>query len=207
MFFYALRKHKSYPCFFILLTHMNFVFNAFLKAHLFSWRHCLCYMFINPKQLQVCFFLLSSLSLRLTQPITRQDFHTVNKALGSFSLIFSFTFFARGGFCLTEQKDRKRSQKLKATDEIWWRMSMVVPSCCPPLQACCASSASGAHVWWWQQVRLHHKTDHCTRIPELQLHKLPQVLTNDITTKCNQSNMIKTLWLPGNTEQKLLQYL
>lgn len=84
----------------------------------------------------------------------------------------------------------------------WW---------CPPATHNCRFAVPQqpleAHVQRWHQVRLHHKTVRQTRTPGLQLHKLPQVRINDITMKCNQSNMIKILWLPVNTEQKLLQYL
>lgn len=185
---------------------MNFVFDAFFKAPLFSQTCCCVNTFINPKQLQVCFFLLSSLSLRLTQPITTAHFHTVSKSLGSFSLIFSFTLFARGGFCVTDQKDRKRSQALKATDEIWWRISVVVPSRYLRGRRLATSlQPLEGHVRRWQRVR-HHETDHHPRIPQLQLHKLPQVLTNARAVKHKQDDMIKTMWLPVNIEQKLLQY-
>jgi len=78
------------------------------------------------------------------QPIATPDFHTVSKSLDSFSLIFSFTLCAREDFCVTEQKDGKRSQKLQATNEIWRRISVVVPSCYPQLQARCAPATSGS---------------------------------------------------------------
>lgn len=63
-----------------------------------------------------------------------------------------------------------------------------------------------AHVQYWQQAHLHHETDHHTRTPELQLHKQPLMLTNDRAMKHSQGTMIKTTWLPVNSEQKLLQY-
>lgn len=83
----------------------------------------------------------------------------------------------------------------------WW---------CPPATHGVAGSPMSlqpldAHVRRWQRVR-HHETDHHPRIPQLQLHKLPQVLTNARAVKHKQDDMIKTTWLPVNIEQKLLQY-
>ena len=93
-----------------------------------------------------------------------------------------------------------RLQMRSGEESQWW---------CPPATHNCRLAVPQqpleAHLRCWQQARLHHKADHHTRIPELQLHKLPQVLTNDRAMKHHQAKTIKTMWPPVNSEQKILQ--
>lgn len=63
-----------------------------------------------------------------------------------------------------------------------------------------------ASIRCWQQVGLHCGTNQHTSTPELQLHKLPQVLTKGRAMKHNQGSVIKTMCLLVNTEQKPLQF-
>lgn len=83
----------------------------------------------------------------------------------------------------------------------WW---------CPPAthnyRSAMPQQPLEASLRCWQQVCLHCGTEQHTSTPELQLHRLPQMLTKERDMKHSQGSVIKTVCLLVNIEQNPLQF-